>query len=122
MVLELMKRLIGRKPLQLGSPEANKLVITHIAKDGDNGLSERHVRHFAYPVEEQRKGDKLDVFEVFTDAGLGVSDSEFRGGVLGEHDSAVATAEFDQLTDGLRVEMEKLGWVYDGWECAILRD
>ena len=122
MVLELMKRLIGRKSMQLGSPEANKLVIDHIAKDGDNGLSERHVRHFAYPDGKNPKGNKLDVFEVFTDAGLGVSDSEFRGGVMGEHESAVATSEFDALTDGLRAEMEQLGWVYDGWECAILRD
>lgn len=122
MILRLLKSFLGRfkKPLQLGSPAANKLVIAQIMEQGDDGTQERHVRHFAYPHDASSTGMHAAV-DLFSDAGLGASDTQFRGGVMGEHEAAPADAEFDQLTDTLRIEFAAIGWDYDGWECAVLK-
>lgn len=109
-----------RKPLVLGSPAANALVIAQIAQQGDDGSEERHVRHVAYPGRDQPGGLSFAV-DILTEAGLDASEAQYRRGVLGEHYAAVATPEFDQLTEQLRDDFAQLGWEYDGWECAVLK-
>lgn len=123
MILRLLNSIAARfrKPLELGSPQANKLVLAQIAEQGDDGTEERHVRHFAYPLRGTHAANKHDAIELFAEAGLDVSDAQYRGGVMGEHYAAVADAEFDQLTDSLRDEFARMGWEYDGWECAVLK-
>lgn len=110
-----------RKPLELGSPKANKLVLVQIAEQGDDGTQERHVRHFAYPLRGPNAAGIDNAVELFAEAGLDVSETQYRGGVMGEHYAAVADEEFDQLTDSLRDEFARMGWEYDGWECAVLK-
>lgn len=124
MITSVLKRLVGlfRKPLVIGSPEANQLVLDHIAKQGDDGRAERHVRHTAYPMRDAQARDRSFVVDVFTEVGLDASEAIIRGGVLGEHYASVATPEFNVLTASLRDTLEELGWEYDGWECAILRE
>ncbi|EPX79167.1 ribonuclease E inhibitor RraB [Litoreibacter arenae] len=123
MILRLLNSIAARfrKPLKLGSPAANKLVLVEIAEQGDDGSEERHVRHFAYPLRGPDAAGKHDAVELFAEAGLDVSDAQYRGGVMGEHYAAVADTEFDQLTDSLRDEFARIGWEYDGWECAVLK-
>lgn len=122
MIVQLLKKFLGRfrKPLLMGSPQANQLVIAQIAEQGDDGTQERHVRHFAYPVAGAKSADKHDAVDFFAQAGLDVSETQYRGGIMAEHYAAVATEEFDQLTDNLREEFTRMGWDYDGWECAVL--
>lgn len=122
MIVSLLNKLVARfrKPLQLGSAAANKLVIHQISAQGDDGRAERHVRHFAYPRGTEPR-NRTDAVDLLTEAGLDVSDTQYRGGLLAEHYAAVADAEFDQLTDSLREELARLGWDYDGWECAVLK-
>ena len=123
MILRLLNSFAARfrKPLELGSPKANKLVVAQIAEQGDDGTQERHVRHFAYPLRGPRAVGQDYAVELFADAGLDVSEAQYRGGVIGEHYAAVAEEEFDQLTDSLRDELARMGWEYDGWECAVLK-
>lgn len=123
MILRLITSIVARfrKPMKLGSARANQLVLAEIAEQGDDGSEERHVRHFAYP---QRGGFAKGIdlaMELFAEAGLDVSETQFRGGVLGEHYAAVAEDEFNTLTENLSEELTRLGWEYDGWECAVLK-
>ena len=110
-----------RKPLKLGSTKANQLVLAQIAEQGDDGTEERHVRHFAYPTRGTTAAGRDRAVDLLAEVGLGISDTQFRDGLLGEHYAAVANEEFNQLTDSLRDELERLGWEYDGWECAVLK-
>lgn len=123
MILRLLKSIAARfrMPLELGSPKANKLVLAQISEQGDDGTQERHVRHFAYPLRGPKAAGKDSAVELFAEAGLEVSDTQYRDGVMGEHYAAVADEEFDQLTDSLRDEFVRMGWEYDGWECAVLK-
>ncbi|SFR48023.1 ribonuclease E inhibitor RraB [Litoreibacter janthinus] len=123
MILRLLNSIAARfrKPLELGSPKANKLVLDQIAEQGDDGTQERHVRHFAYPMRGANAANKHSALELFAEAGLDISEAQYRGGVVGEHYAAVADEEFDQLTDSLRDEFSRMGWEYDGWECAVLK-
>ncbi|PTX55732.1 hypothetical protein C8N43_0374 [Litoreibacter ponti] len=124
MITGVLRRITGlfRKPLLIGSPEANKLVLAQIAQQGDDGLSERHVRHLAYPMRDAGAKDRSHVVDLFSEIGLDPSEAAMRGGVMGEHHAAVATPEFDHLTGLLRETLEEMGWEYDGWECAIRRE
>ena len=123
MILRLLNSIVVRfrKPLELGSPQANKLVLAQIAEQGDDGTQERHVRHFAYPMRGASSAGRDLAIELLAEAGLDVSETQYRDGVLGEHYAAVANEEFDQLTDSLRDEFARIGWEYDGWECAVLK-
>lgn len=123
MILRLFNSLVARfrSPLELGTPEANKLVVAQIVEQGDDGMQERHVRHFAYPTRGRNAVGRENAVELFAEAGLDVAETQYRGGVMGEHYAAVATEEFDQLTDSLRDEFARMGWEYDGWECAVLK-
>ena len=123
MILRLISSIVARfrKPLELGSPKANKLVLVQIAEQGDDGTEERNVRHFAYPMRIPSAAGRDRDVDLFAEVGLDVSDTQYRGGLMGEHYAAVANEDFDQLTDSLRDEFERLGWEYDGWECAVLK-
>jgi hypothetical protein len=122
-ILRLLNSIFARfrKPLKLGSAKANQLVLAQIAEQGDDGSEERHVRHFAYPTRSATAAGPDRAVDLFAEAGLEVSETQYRGGLLGEHYAAVATDEFNQLTDSLRDDFERLGWEYDGWECAVLK-
>lgn len=125
MIVRLLSSLISRfrKPLEIGSAQANLLVLEQIAEQGDDGLTERHVRHTAYPKRgAQIPAGRDRIVDLFAGVGLGVSETQYRNGILGEHEAAVATEDFNELTDGLRVELERMGWEYDGWECAVLKN
>ena len=65
--------------------------------------------------------ERSQVVDLFTEVGLDASELDIRGGVLGEHYAAVGTPEFDNLTKVLTETLAEMGWDYDGWECAILK-
>jgi len=112
-----------RKPLLIGSAQANQLVLDQLAEQGDDGTQDRHVRHTTFPlrgVEGVAGRDRI--VDLFARIGLDVSETQYRDGILGEHDAAVATEDFNELTDGLRIELAGMGWEYEGWECAVLKE
>lgn len=123
MIKSLLNKLFGRgTSLDIGSPEANALVIVEIKKQGDDGQQERHVKHTAYPSRDGGALERSQVVDLFAEVGLDPSELDYRGGILGEHYAAVSTPEFDTLTTAMRIALAEMGWEYDGWECAILRE
>ncbi|MEP3345899.1 MAG: ribonuclease E inhibitor RraB [Litoreibacter sp.] len=123
MLLRLLTSLVKRfrKPVMIGSVQANKLVLDQIAERGDDGTLERHVRHLAYPMRGEVAAGMDRVMDLYAQAGFEVSETQYRNGVLGEHYAAVADDDFNTLTEGLRDDLERMGWEYDGWECAVLK-
>ncbi|SDW93085.1 ribonuclease E inhibitor RraB [Litoreibacter albidus] len=123
MIKDLLNSIVARfrRPLELGSAKANQLVLDQIAEQGDDGTEDRHVRHFAYPKRGAQPAGRDRAVDLFAEAGLEVSDTQYHNGLMGEHHVPVATDEFNQLTNGLREEFARMGWEYDGWECAVLK-
>lgn len=98
----------------------NAKVRAALAEHGDEGQAVRHVIHFAYPVEGGDAAAKQAARA--TILGLGSFDfteTEGSPGVVFDHQSEVASADFDALTDALETALARDGWKYDGWECAV---
>lgn len=125
MISRLLNSLVSkfRKPLLIGSAQANQLVLEQLQEQGDDGTQERHVRHTAFPLRGAEGAVGRDrIVDLFAGIGLDVSETQYRNGIMGEHDAAVAGEDFNELTDGLRNELDRMGWEYDGWECAVLKE
>ena len=124
MVLSLLKSLFRRpqNTLLMGSPAANDLVRAKMAEQGDDGTRERKVSHFVYPVNAEKPAPRVHAVELLSELGFTVSDSNFRNGIIAEHEAIIAVEAFDTLTEGLRVELAEMGYEYDGWECVIYKE
>ena len=124
MVLGLFKRFLKPNAAAdepAGSKAANDQVRETIREMGDDGKSERHVRHFVYPIPAEKPVPRSEILELMEAIGLEVSDANFHEGLVAEHYAVVASDAFDALTEGLRDEIASRGWEYDGWECAVVR-
>lgn len=122
MLRALLRRLLGgsRKPMIMGSPAANQLVRTEMLNSGDDGKTERLVRHLAQP-KTQQSASQFEVFEFLSSFDLVLSETGFQNGIIAEHRSEVASEAFDIFTSLLFDELDAMGWRYDGWECGIVK-
>ncbi len=117
------KRIVGKTPKipLIGSAEANQLVRDEMAEQNDNARAPRPIRHLVYPLRGADIKPLNFAVDLLTAKGLHVSEAEFGGGLIAEHEAVVAAASFDHLTDALREELAELGYKYDGWECPIYK-
>ena len=91
-----------------------------LAAHGDDGTRVRHVIHFVYPLEGRDAGDKAAARAIVQgQIDVEFTETEDSAGLVFEHYREVASADFDALTDLLEAELLKIGWDYDGWECAV---
>lgn len=122
MIRALLRRLLGgpKRPVIMGSPVANAMVRDTMAVQGDDGSLPRQVTHFAYPKEET-SASRFEVFEFLSQFDLVLSEAAMQNGVIFEHRTDVASAEFDEFTGRMFDELLAMGWEYDGWECPIVK-
>ncbi len=97
--------------------DVRKALVAH----GDKGSAIRHVRHFLYPeFFPVRKRDELIIR--LQALGFAVASAADDHGLIAEEQREVASADFDSLTESLERMMRDIGWQYDGWECALVKD
>lgn len=109
------------KPVsRIGDPAANALVRNELRKSGDNGRVPRHVLHYAYPDMTAKPVPAATVEAFLRGFNLLVKPTAYEGGLIAEHQSAVAGASFDKLTSTSAAALRGMGWTYDGWECAVV--
>ncbi|WP_298863756.1 hypothetical protein [uncultured Sulfitobacter sp.] len=92
---------------------------------GDDGSAGREVSHFCYPDPSLTDVvSQKDVTEVFGEKGFLVrvllSDDGGPDWLEMVHHSEVASAAFDMVTEWFLLRLGSLGWVYDGWSCAVI--
>ncbi len=85
---------------------------------GDDGSEVRHVVHYFYPAQSKAPDpsailSNLEAYGYLAKLGA-------NGGLKAEEHREVASADFDQTTQGLNDVAHKLGWRYDGWECEVV--
>lgn len=123
-------RLTGRRPATPKPPVvgpvnqaiANDKVRAQLLKEGDDGSLERHVVHFAYPVDGAEDAlSKDEIKDILSAPGLAFSESEDSAGIVFEMHREVASASFDSMTQAFADNLRELGWRYDGWECAVVK-
>ena len=124
MVKRLLKGIFGRDASEppIGSTAANDAIRAKLSEMDDDGSIRRHVRHFVYPGSGSDTALRIRVIEMLGEVGLEVSDENFHDGLVAEHHAVVADAAFDNLTIGLVTGLSQMGWIYDGWECAVVGD
>lgn len=109
-----------RKPLT-GSPAANDALRARLHRYGDDGLSVRHVLHYAYPQREADLAARQTIIDSLRERGFTVSDAAVGSGVVLEHFHSVAADCFDIVTAELSAWFSERGWDYDGWECEVIQ-
>lgn len=102
--------------------QGNDAVRANLASMGDNGRRRRHVIHYAYRLESAGAAGKVDIEANLQERGFGLRESEQDDLVIFDHYASVAGSEFDRLTETLDRQMSQLGWGYDGWECAVIKE
>lgn len=106
-------------PVTLGSPEANQSVRDELAGMGDNGLSRRHVVHYAYPLGALTVADRKQLDQWLFSKGFRVKTVSGEDGIMFEAEQVVAEDGFDILTQEVAAYLDTMDWQYDGWECAV---
>lgn len=113
--------LLSQHTEDLTQREFNELIRQALWDEGDNGLVPRNVRHFAYP----QSGDAVCSFKNVTDYlsihNLKVTETFDNTGLMFEHESEVSSFEFDVFTYSLKTKLFEKGWVYDSWECLVVK-
>ncbi len=118
--MSVLAKLLGAKPNTLMSEVvANESVRAMLKAQGDDGSATRHVRHYAYPKDNDPPV-RAELVAQLRARGFEVSDSEVENGLIMEHHRPVAGEEFDRLTAELRDWFADSGGDYDGWECAMV--
>ena len=97
----------------------NDRVRARLATFGDSGVKPRHTIHYAYP---KRGAQGAEAASFLVGRGFTARATEDGKGMAMEHHVAVVGDAFDRLTEELAVGFSKMGWTYDGWECAMEPD
>jgi hypothetical protein len=114
-------QVVGMVPGGMGEKAANDQVRLAMAQYGDRGVAPRDVRHYTYPQPGNPRAAPVAVvirllkkqgFAVETLAPVGLQFSQTR---------EIASPDFDALTQGLQRSLTNVGWIYDGWESALVQ-
>lgn len=124
MLTRLLKKLFGKaKPdlaVKLDQAVANEQIRQILRKHGDNGSAVRPVEQFAYPSKSGDGGEASVVEALLKQFGLTTKPAVQDGGLIAEHESAVAAGDFDLFTTRVAAAIGELGWDYDGWGCPVV--
>jgi len=104
-----------------GSKAANDQIRAVLAQYDDDGSAPRHVVHHAYPKDEHAR-DKGTARRVIGWKMSQFTNASSEEGLVFEEIRDVASEAFDAATDKLRRDLEEIGWVYDGWESAVVAE
>lgn len=109
----------------IGWPASNNLLRGNLADHGDDGTAAREVSHFCYP--DPSLADAVaqgDVMAIFDEKNFLVRALESEDGgpdwLEMVHHAEVASVGFDMVTEWFLLRLGSLGWVYDGWSCAVI--
>ena len=97
----------------------NEQVRESMAQAGDDGSAVREVVHFTYPLDRSGGETRDVVMAELMAAGFAVARIG-DGGIAFRHQTELASARFDRLTETLLVDLGALGWGYDGWEALTV--
>jgi hypothetical protein len=112
----------GEKLMMSKQAAANDPVREVLKSQGDDGITVRHVVHYAYPSDGSTDlRNRPAMIAELQSQGFRVRDAAAESGFVFEHDSSVAGNEFDKLTGTLEAWFEERDWRYDGWECAVVK-
>ncbi|NNK77122.1 MAG: hypothetical protein HKP40_00275 [Litoreibacter sp.] len=124
-----LKKLISRRDrgasTDLGDPgtaASNTAVRLHLSRQGDLGLTSRMVAHYMYPDAGLSLGPRSHVADIFAGIDGALSDAHERNGFVFEQKCNLHPDTFDVFTESLRRDLMELGWKYDGWECAVIKE
>ncbi len=124
MLSHLLKKLFGKaKPdfaVKLDQAAANEQIRQILRKHGDDGSTLRTVEHFAYPSKSGEGAEASAVEALLKQFGFATKPAVQDGGLIAEHESAVAAGEFDLFTTRVAAAIGELGWDYDGWGCPVV--
>lgn len=109
----------------IGWPASNDMVRGNLAEHGDDGTAVREVSHFCYPDPSLSDvAAQNDVMAVFDEKGFLVrvlaSDDGGPDWLEMVHHAEVESGGFDMVTEWYLLRLSSLGWVYDGWSCAVI--
>lgn len=101
--------------------EGNDRVRSQLVQMGDDGAAPRPVTHYFFAKRfARRKATPQEITAYTATLGLSVHDTS-RTLVVLTAEASVTGDDFDQLTEHLFAYGQSVGWVYDGWECAVVR-
>lgn len=106
---------------KMGEAESNDAVRAQLTAMGDDGSQTRHVLHYAYPEKGADMSVRPTMVAELKDRGFEVSDAAADNGIVMEHYRSVAPNDFDAFTTELSEWFSGRGWLYDGWECAVVQ-
>jgi hypothetical protein len=114
-------KVIGNYSGDLGETEANDQVRAALSERGDSGIVPRDVRHYAYPQPgNQNAALEASIMVDLLKQGFVVEALE-PAGVRFSQTREIASPDFDALTQGLQRSLTNVGWIYDGWESALVQ-
>lgn len=99
----------------------NRLVLSSLASAGDDGSTPRLVTHSVMPAASGTVAGDSDLRAALAPYGFAIGFNAAGDGYRLDHETAVATEDFDRLTVELLRLLAPLGWNYDGWECAVVK-
>lgn len=99
--------------------ELNLEVLEQLKAHGDLGRVSRPVTHYAYPFEDGAASYGA-IQKWLASNDFETRPAEIGGGIVFEHETAVATDAFNILTQSVSDYMQTANWEYDGWECQVV--
>lgn len=103
-----------------GQAARNGMIRDALAAQGDDGWRVRQVSHYVFPDLEGDAASDGALKDAVAGYGFSARFTAAGDGLILEHEREVASAAFDAEVDALIGVMDRLGWQYDGWDCAVL--
>ena len=100
----------------------SRMIVASLARAGDDGRDARIVSHYITPASDARDvADDARIAELAKGWGLEVDFDATGQGLRLHHDTAPADPAFESLVGRMAEELDGAGWVYEGWECPVVR-
>ncbi len=99
----------------------SRMIIASLARAGDDGQAPRTVSHYITPASGSAVADDARIAALAEGWGLRVDFDATGQGLRLYHDTAPAAPPFEALVGRMAEELDAAGWVYEGWECPVVR-
>ena len=99
----------------------SRMILASLARAGDDGQSPRTVSHYITPASGSAVASDARIATLAQGWGLGVDFDATGQGLRLYHDAAPASPAFADLVGRMVEDLDAAGWVYEGWECPVVR-
>lgn len=99
----------------------SRMIVASLARAGDDGTNPRTVSHYITPGDGTAIAGDGRIATLAKGWGLSVDFDATGQGLRLYHDTAPAAPAFEGLVGRMVDELDAAGWVYEGWECPVVR-